>query len=263
MLAPSWGRSTLSGSRSPRLTRGNGANRREHRRHFASPRRVASFHPTARPNSGRLQHLSPPVVVPRSIARTRPRRPMPCRHRSPRRPLRDPLMTCPRCRGAMLFVCEGHYPANQEFEVTALLRLQALTPGSDAQCVAEVVDRRIVVSASYREHPARDQVESGVEAHCVVPPLEPGTWTLVYDGSNRRSSSARRRSGRQCRVDGSVPNSLRGIIEDRRSPRSSAARRHRSPRCGRSRAVRTRCCPNSRPAGPRAPRKCAPHRRRC
>jgi hypothetical protein len=48
--------------------------------------------------------------------------------------------------------------------------------------VAEVVDRRIVVSASYREHPARDQVESRVEAHCVVPPLEPGTWTLAYDG---------------------------------------------------------------------------------
>jgi hypothetical protein len=80
------------------------------------------------------------------------------------------------------FVCEGHYLANQALEVTAALRLQALTPGSDAQCVVEVVDRRIEVSASYREHPERDRVESGVEAHCVVPPLEPGTWTLVYDG---------------------------------------------------------------------------------
>ena len=65
------------------------------------------------------------------------------------------------------------------------LRYDTYAPASDAECSVEIVDRQVRVRASYRENTVRHVRDNWVEASCALGPLEPGTWTLVYDGEEQ------------------------------------------------------------------------------
>ena len=79
-------------------------------------------------------------------------------------------------------LCEGLYPPDTELQLDVYMRGQSWAPSSDAQCAIEIVDRQIVVRASYRESTVRHTSDNWVFETCAVPPLDLGTWTLVYGG---------------------------------------------------------------------------------
>ena len=79
-------------------------------------------------------------------------------------------------------VCTGYYPANQAFEVGAIISNGGGGYTSKEKCNVELTgDHQLSVTASYRQKPMIDDIYlPPVDVTCMTPTLAAGDWTLRY-----------------------------------------------------------------------------------
>lgn len=78
--------------------------------------------------------------------------------------------------------CTGLYPADQAFDVHAIISGGGGGYTSKEKCSVEVVgDHQLSVAASYRQKPMIDHIYlPPVEVTCMTPTLTAGDWTIRY-----------------------------------------------------------------------------------